>query len=104
MNPDIDIYSYNGTVRGVFKSMTDQGFVLQKEHVDFLQANTILANTIRNVCLTNNTAYKSLFVYNLLDDYTFASPTPDVNVLNNKQVPRTHDDNIATSPQKQTAS
>lgn len=84
MNPDIDIYSYNPTIKGVFKSMTDQGFVLQKEHVDFLQENITLANTIRNVCLTNNTAYKSLFVYNLLDDYAFASPTPDVNVLNNK--------------------
>lgn len=83
MNPNIDIYTYNSNVRGVFKSLTDFNIVLEKEHLDYIQPKSALTNTLRN-CLTNNTIYKSTFVYSLLEDYAFAYPTPDANILNNK--------------------
>ena len=84
MNPDIDIYSYPGNVKGTFKSLTDFNIVLQKEHLDFLADNFDLTQTIRNKCLSTNTGYKSTFVYSLLDDYAYANPQQDVTELNNK--------------------
>ena len=84
MNPDIDIYEYNGNVRGIFKSLTDYGIILQKEHVDYLQPKTTLTSTIKNICLSNNTGYKSTFVYNMLEELSFAYPQPDHNILNSK--------------------
>jgi len=83
MNPNIDIYTYNSNVRAVFKSLTDFSIILEKEHLDYLQPKTTLTTTVKN-CLTNNTGYKSVFVYSMLDDYAFAYPTPDTNILNNK--------------------
>ena len=83
MNPNIDIYTYNSNVRGVFKSLTDFGIILEKEHLDYLQPKATLTTTVKN-CLTNNTGFKSVFVYSMLDDYAFAYPAPDANVLNNK--------------------
>ena len=83
MNPNIDIYTYNSNVRAVFKSLTDFGIILEKEHVDYLQPKTTLTTTVKN-CLTNNTGYKSVFIYSMLDEYAFAYPALDANILNNK--------------------
>ncbi len=77
-NPNI--YNYNGNVRAIFKSLYDYGITLQDEQLDYLQGRSTLTNTIKN-CLTNNTLAKSRFVEDMLNDYTFAYPQPDTNVL-----------------------
>lgn len=83
MNPNLDVYAYNTNVRGIFKSFTDFGIVLDEEHMDFLQANTTFSNAIKN-CLVNNTGYKAVFVYNLLNEILISNPQPDLNALASK--------------------
>jgi len=83
MNPDVDIYTYNANVRNVFKKLTDFNIVLQKEQLDYLQNKSALSSTIYN-CLSNNTFAKSKFVDDMLNEYAFAYPQFDANVLNSK--------------------
>lgn len=83
MNPDVDIYTYNGNVRNVFKKLTDFNIVLQKEQLDYLQNKSALSITIYN-CLSNNTFAKSKFIDDMLNEYAFAYPQLDANVLNSK--------------------
>ncbi|QCX54401.1 hypothetical protein [Elizabethkingia sp. JS20170427COW] len=83
MNPDIDVYTYGAYPRAIFKSLTDFDLILQKEQMDLLQSNSTFATTIKN-CLSNNTGYKSAFVFNLLDEVSYTYPQPDLNLLANK--------------------